>query len=83
MELEFTTPRAKMRTIGVKPQHHTFDVPGAKLIEPGRPEQSVLYLRMAQRGPGQMPPLATSEVDRVGVKLLHDWIKGMKPSRHP
>jgi glucose/arabinose dehydrogenase/mono/diheme cytochrome c family protein len=79
MELEFTQPRAKMRTIGAKPQHHTFDVPGAKLIDPGHPERSVLYLRVGRRGQGQMPPLATSEIDRAAVKLLRDWIKQMKP----
>ena len=78
MELEFTTPRGKMRTIGVKPQHHTFDVPGARLIDPGHPERSMVYLRVAKRGTGQMPPLATSEVDAEAVELLHAWIKDMK-----
>ena len=80
MELEFTKPRGKMRTVGVKPQHHTFDVPGAKLIDPGRPERSMLYLRVARRGQGQMPPLATSVIDRQAVKLLREWITRMKPT---
>jgi uncharacterized repeat protein (TIGR03806 family) len=79
MQLEFTTPRAKMQTVGVSPHHHTFGVPGAKLIDPGHPERSLLYLRVARRGEGQMPPLATSQVDREAARLLHDWIKQMKP----
>jgi hypothetical protein len=33
---------------------------------------------MARRGPDQMPPLATTEIDHEGVKLMHDWIKSMK-----
>ncbi len=78
MELEHHWPREKMRVVGVKPQHHTFDIPGAKLIEPGHPEKSVLYLRIMRRGQNQMPPLATSEVDRDAAKLIHDWIKAMK-----
>jgi len=79
MQLEFTTPRDKMNVIGVRPLHDSFSVSGAKLIDPGHPERSVLCLRMAKRGPGQMPPLATSEVDRDAVQLFHDWIKQMKP----
>src|SRR5207253_7041816 len=78
IELEFNTKRERMRVFGIKPLHHTFEVPGAKLIEPGHPEKSVLYLRMARRTQGQMPPLATVEVDREGTQLIHDWIKSMK-----
>lgn len=78
MELEFHQKRKDMRVIGVKPLHHTFDVPDARLIEPGHPEKSVLYLRVARRGQGQMPPLATSQVDREAVQLIHEWIRRMK-----
>jgi glucose/arabinose dehydrogenase len=78
MELEYHQPRNKMRVVGVKPQHHTFDVPDAKLIEPGHPEKSIIYLRMTRRTQGQMPPLATVEVDREGTQVIHDWIKSMK-----
>jgi hypothetical protein len=78
MELEFHQKRKDMRVVGVKPLHHTFDVPDAKLIDPGHPEKSMLYLRIARRGEGQMPPLATSLVDREAVQLIHDWIKRMR-----
>jgi glucose/arabinose dehydrogenase len=78
MELEFNQPRDKMNVIGVRPQHHTFDIPGAKLIDPGHPERSLLYLRVSRRGQGQMPPLATAEVDREAVQILGDWIRSMK-----
>ena len=79
MELEFGTPRDKMRVIGVKPLHDTFGIADAKLIVPGDPEKSVLYQRMKRRGPGQMPPLATAIADDQTVRLIHDWIKTMKP----
>jgi glucose/arabinose dehydrogenase len=78
MELDVTTPRGQMKVIGVKPLHDTFGIAGARLIVPGDPERSLLYLRMKRRGPGQMPPLATSEVDEAAVKLMHDWIARMK-----
>jgi uncharacterized repeat protein (TIGR03806 family) len=78
IDLEITTPRDKMRLLGVKPLHDTFGIAGAKLVVPGDPEKSILYQRLKRRGPGQMPPLATAVVDEEAVRLIHDWIKGLK-----
>jgi hypothetical protein len=78
MELEFTQPREKMRLFDVKPLHHNFGVAEARLIAPGSPERSMLLRRIAQRGQGQMPPLATSEVDQEAVDMLKEWIRRMK-----
>ena len=78
MELEFTTPRDKMRVFDVKPVHHTYGIADAKLVAPGHPERSVLLQRITHRGEGHMPPLATHEVDQAAVELLRDWIKKMK-----
>jgi glucose/arabinose dehydrogenase/mono/diheme cytochrome c family protein len=80
IDLEFTTASGKMKLIDAKPLHHTFDIPNAKLVAPGEPERSVLLQRMARRGAGQMPQLATAEVDREGVRLLTEWIMQMKPA---
>jgi hypothetical protein len=79
MELEFTTEADKMRVLGVKPLHSTFGLAGARLIAPGRPERSVLLHRVSMREQGHMPPLATSVVDREAVKMLREWVAGMKP----
>jgi uncharacterized repeat protein (TIGR03806 family) len=79
MELGFTTPLDKTRVIDVKPLHDTFGLPDARLVAPGHPERSVLLQRVSHRGPGHMPPLATSVVDREAVQMLHDWIKNLKP----
>jgi hypothetical protein len=78
MELEAHTPREKLRLFDAKPQHHTFGIADAKLIAPGSPERSVLLERVRRRGPGQMPPLATTIADDEAVKMLAKWIKGMK-----
>ena len=75
IDLEFTTALEKMRVVDVKPQHHTFDLPDARLIAPGHPERSVLLRRMSNRDAGHMPPLATSLVDRVGVEVLTEWVR--------
>jgi mono/diheme cytochrome c family protein len=75
MELEFTTPLDKMRLIDVKPVHHTYNLPDARLIAPGHPERSVLLQRMSHRKEGRMPPLATSMVDEPAVALMREWIR--------
>jgi glucose/arabinose dehydrogenase/mono/diheme cytochrome c family protein len=81
IDLEFTTPAARRKLVDVRPLHDTFGVPGAAVIRPGEPTRSTLYLRVSRRGAGQMPPLATSAVDAAGARLIHDWIKAMKPGR--
>jgi glucose/arabinose dehydrogenase len=75
IDLEFTTPLDRMRILDIRPQHHTFGLPEARLIAPGRPERSVLLHRMAHREAGHMPPLATSLVDRPAVEMLREWIR--------
>jgi glucose/arabinose dehydrogenase len=80
MELEFTTKLDKARIVDVKPQHHTFGLPDARLVAPGSPARSVLLHRISHRDAGHMPPLATSAVDREAVRLMHDWIKQLKAS---
>ncbi len=78
MELELTTAREKMNLLGVKPLHDGFGLEGAKLVDPGHPERSVLLERISKRGTGQMPPLATSRVDEDAVRLIRDWIQSLK-----
>jgi glucose/arabinose dehydrogenase len=78
IDLEFTTPREKMKLIGVKALHPAFGLDDGKLVVPGDPEKSLLLRRLATRGAGQMPPLATTEVDHEAVELLREWIAGMK-----
>jgi mono/diheme cytochrome c family protein len=74
LELEFKTPLPDTRTLDVKPLHHGFGMADPRVIAPGSPERSVLLHRMSLRGPGQMPPLATSVADEEGLKLMRAWI---------
>src|SRR5439155_24262282 len=81
MELGFTTARERMSLFGARPQHDTFGIDDAMLIFPGDPERSILYQRVSRRGRGQMPPLATTVVDKRAVALFRDWIRAMKPEQ--
>ena len=78
IDLEFTTKPERMKLVDVPPQHDAFGLKNAKLIAPGRPEASVLLHRMGCRGPGQMPPLATSLADEAAVQMLREWVKEMQ-----
>ncbi|PRQ04718.1 Soluble aldose sugar dehydrogenase YliI precursor [Enhygromyxa salina] len=50
-------------------------VDGDIRVVPGEPEQSNLWLRMATRGMGQMPPLGTAVVDPLAIELIGAWIE--------
>ncbi len=56
-------------------------LPDLHIIEPGKPDQSEMFLRISRRGPGgivtQMPPIATETVDQNGVGLIRAWIESM------
>jgi hypothetical protein len=46
----------------------------ARVVVPGSLTNSMLLSRISFRGPGQMPPLASSVVDTQAVALLSAWI---------
>ena len=41
----------------------------------------VLFQRLSVRGPGQMPPLASTVADPVGQALLRDWLDALGESQ--
>lgn len=59
---------------GARPNAGDLGIPGALLVAPGRPAQSVLLQRMSRRGDDQMPPLASHVVDQRGIDLVTKWI---------
>ena len=72
----YALPNTKI--FDVRPVHHTYGVADARLVAPGDPARSVLLQRIARRGEGQMPQLATNLVDEQAVRLLQEWIRQMK-----
>ncbi len=77
INLEFGVSDEGAKMIGVKPVHHTFGIPDAQLVAPGDPARSVLLHRVAIRGRGQMPQLATSRADERAVNMLTAWIEAL------
>ncbi|MCL4788884.1 MAG: PQQ-dependent sugar dehydrogenase [Verrucomicrobia bacterium] len=60
--------------------HNDFGNSQNRVIAPGDLARSVLFQRIATRGSGQMPPLASSVVDPQGVALLSAWITNDLPA---
>jgi hypothetical protein len=53
-------------------------LPQFHIIEPGRPSQSELVVRISHRGDQlQMPPAGTELVDVEGVKTITEWISSL------
>jgi hypothetical protein len=49
-------------------------------IVPGRPDQSILYYRMASTDPGVMMPEMGRKLNHAeGLKLIEEWIKSLQP----
>ena len=64
----------KTNMIDVRPSQGTFGIHRARVVTPGDPFRSVLLYRVAKLGSGRMPRLASTEVDRTGIALIHDWV---------
>lgn len=74
-DFRFATPVASMGAIGVLPTQTDFGITGAKLIAPGRPDLSIVSLRLHLQETGRMPPLGRALVDEAGVSLIDQWIR--------
>lgn len=88
IDLSFAAARERWMLVDEKPVHASAGWVSAEtpeseamLIAPGFPERSVLLGRVAHRGSGQMPPVATNQVDPLAVELLSEWIRSMKPAQ--
>ena len=73
-EIDFGRTLDKTALVDIKPVHSTFGLDDARLVAAGHPERSVLFYRLSKLGVGRMPQLGTSQLDRQGIRLLHDWI---------
>jgi hypothetical protein len=78
-EVHVGTPAERLKMFDVRPLHDAFGIAEARIVAPGDPARSVLYHRVTRRGPGQMPPLASSRVDERGAELLRQWIASLPP----
>jgi len=74
---------AATRMLDSKPTQGTFGIRDARIIAPGDPLRSILYLRVSKLGRGRMPHIGSEVVDRVGADLIGDWITELPGSDLP
>ncbi len=55
-------------------------LPDLRIIEPGRPDESELIVRISERGTRQMPPLATKIIDPDGISEVRAWVQSLSAS---
>lgn len=68
---------AEMGVCGVAPITGDLGVPGAMIIDPGNPGNSVMSLRLHASGDDRMPQLGSLVHDDVGIALIDDWIASL------
>lgn len=67
--------------LDVVPAQGGLGLKAPKLIDPGRPWNSAVCVRLAKTGSGHMPVVGPHEVDVEGLKLVEDWITSLAPDR--
>ncbi|MDZ4405209.1 PQQ-dependent sugar dehydrogenase [Prosthecobacter sp.] len=76
-------PTAETMMLNEKPVRGDLGLADARVISPGKPEQSVLLARIARSGNGHMPMIGAREVDPHGFRVLWDWISGEATTHRP
>jgi putative heme-binding domain-containing protein len=77
IDLRAGIPIAKTKSVNEVPTKGNLELHDARIIVPGNPYRSVLFLRMATCGRGRMPHLASEVVDQRGLALVEEWIRAM------
>ncbi|MEM7231021.1 MAG: PQQ-dependent sugar dehydrogenase [Planctomycetota bacterium] len=76
-QLNFRAPLERLGLLDAPPLRGEFGLRNPRVVAPGDPYRSALYYRVSTPGPGRMPHLASTVVDREGQRLLHDWIQSL------
>ena len=71
-------PLAHTGLCNASPAHGTFGINGAKILAPGRPDLSVLLLRMRSLDNLRMPRFGSEVVDTEGTAVVNAWISQLK-----
>lgn len=83
IDLRAGIPLAKTKTVDEVPTKGELGLQNGRLIVPGNPYRSVLFLRMATCGRGRMPHLASEIPDPRGLALIETWIRSMADEPGP
>jgi uncharacterized repeat protein (TIGR03806 family) len=77
MDLRYPLPLESAELCDARPLHGDLGVEHARIIDPGSPDTSLLYLRLADGGDATMPPRPGALVDTRGAAVVREWIDGV------
>ncbi len=77
LDLRFETAAAEAGAIDVAPAEGDLGLAGARIVDPGSKETSVLWERMRRLDRFAMPPVTRHAVDDAGVDLVGRWIDAL------
>jgi len=77
LDMRFHMPAAQMNLVNEIPGKGRTGPADSRLIAPGDPAKSELYVRMKTRGEGKMPNLATSIADEEALRIVAAWIESL------
>jgi hypothetical protein len=66
-----------MQVCDAEPQRGNLGIANAKILKPGVPSESVLYVRLSNNDSKRMPPLGSNQLDHQGHTLVEQWIQGI------
>jgi uncharacterized repeat protein (TIGR03806 family) len=78
IDLRFGTNVEDMGLVDQVPGQWNLGVYKGKLVVPGEPERSLLYVRMQMTDAKGMPPLAHNVQDAKGLERIAAWIRKLK-----
>ena len=77
IDLRYEIPLSKTRMLNALPGQGDLGVKGAKILMPGSPDGSLLYLRMERTDEKGMPNLAHNIPDKKALRDVAKWIRGL------
>jgi uncharacterized repeat protein (TIGR03806 family) len=79
IDLRFDIPPVLQNLIDAPLSGVNLDVPDSRIIRPGDPSKSSIYLRMKRRHDVfKMPPLASAIPDDAALRVIEEWIRQLK-----
>jgi uncharacterized repeat protein (TIGR03806 family) len=76
-DARYDTPLPKQGLLNVPTVSDGLGVVRPRVVAPGDPGRSLLYLRLARDDRSRMPPLATHVHDRDALAVLERWVRQM------
>ncbi|MDA1193636.1 MAG: PQQ-dependent sugar dehydrogenase [Planctomycetota bacterium] len=78
IDLRYGTPLGEARLVNEAPGQGDLGVLGARVVVPGQPKASLLYLRMLRTDAAGMPNLAHNAVDPTAAARVRTWIESLR-----